>query len=159
VSVHEIAEAFDGVERDEVRAVGVFRIWAGGTGYEIEIVIIDDGRYVVAGLSYVTCVRQWSGETPVDAVRAFTIGSDEISGSTEKLDDQVTSEARKTVFIPSGSTDWHTGDLRMDLPPNTKTLVFAIAAIDLPKASKGSARYIDDVKARIVATHPAEIQQ
>ena len=92
-------------------------------------------------------------------LRAFTIGSEEISGSTEKLDDQVTSEARKTVFIPPGSTDWHTGNLRMDLPENTKTLVFAIAAIDLPEASKGSSRYIDDIKATIVTTRPAEIQQ
>lgn len=92
-------------------------------------------------------------------LRAFTIGNDEISGSTEKLDDQVTSEARKTVFIPPGSTDWKTGNLRMDLPENTKTLVFAIAAVDLPKASKGTARYIDDIKATIVTTQPAEVQQ
>ena len=92
-------------------------------------------------------------------LRAFTMTGDEISGSTEKLDDQVTSEARKTVFIPPGSTDWHSGNLRMDLPENTKTLVFAIAAIDLPKASKGTSRYIDDIKATIVTTHPAEIQQ
>ena len=47
----------------------------------------------------------------------------------------------------------------MDLPRNTKTLVFAIAAIDLPKASKGSSRYIDDIKATIVTTPPAESQQ
>jgi hypothetical protein len=92
-------------------------------------------------------------------LRAFTLASAEISGSTEKLDDQVTSEARKRVLIPAGSTDWHTGSVRMDLPANTKTLVFAIAAIDLPKPSKGSSRYIDDIKATIVVTHPDENQQ
>lgn len=89
-------------------------------------------------------------------LRAFTAGADEISGSTEKLDDQVTSEARKRVLIPAGSTDWHTGNLRMDLPANTKTIVFSIAAVDLPEASAGSARYIDDIKATIMSAHPAQ---
>lgn len=89
-------------------------------------------------------------------LRAFTAGADEISGSTEKLDDQVTSAARKPVLIPAGSTDWHTGKLRMDLPANTKTIVFSFAAVDLPEASAGSSRYIDDVEARIVMTQPSQ---
>ena len=92
-------------------------------------------------------------------LRAFNMASDEISGSTEKLDDQVTSGARKTVFIPPGSTDWHTGSIRMDLPANTRTLVFAVAAVDLPKASKGSSRYIDDIKATIVTGEAVGIQE
>ena len=83
-------------------------------------------------------------------LRAFTAGADEIRGSTGKLDDQVTSEARKRVLIPAGSTDWHAGSLRMDLPANTKTIVFSIAAVDLPEASAGSSRYVDDIKATIV---------
>ena len=91
-------------------------------------------------------------------LRAFTMASDEIDGSTEDLVDQVSSDARKAVFIPAGSTDWHRGDLRMDLPPNTKTLVFAIAARDLPEASKEAARYIDDVKATIVASSRVDVQ-
>lgn len=91
-------------------------------------------------------------------LRAFTMASDEINGSTEKLDDQVVSEARKTIFIPPGSTDWHTDNLRMDLPPNTKTVVFAIAAVDLPQASKGSPRYLDDIRAEIVVTQPAGVE-
>ena len=91
-------------------------------------------------------------------LRAFTAGADEISGSTEKLDDQVTSAARKPVLIPAGSTDWHIGKLRMDLPANTKTIVFSVAAVDLPKASAGSSRYIDDMKATIVTVHPAQRQ-
>ena len=84
-------------------------------------------------------------------LRAFAMDSEKISGSTGNLQDQVTSEARKTVFIPPGSTEWHTGSLRMDLPANTKTLVLAVAAIDLPEASTGSSQFIDDIKATIVA--------
>ncbi len=89
-------------------------------------------------------------------LRAFTMEAEEISGSTEKLDDQVTSEARKGVVIPVGSSDWHEGSLRMDLPANTKTLVFSIVAADLPEASAGVARYIDEVEATIVTAHPAQ---
>lgn len=92
-------------------------------------------------------------------LRAFTMGADEIGGSTEKLDDQVTSEARKRVLIPAGSTDWQAGSMRMDLPANTKTLVFSIVAVDLREASASASRYIDDVKARIVTTQPARIQK
>ena len=88
-------------------------------------------------------------------LRAFTMGADEISGSTEKLDDQVTSEARKSVVIPIGSSDWHEGSLRMDLPANTKTLVFSIVASDLHKASADVSRYIDEVEATIVTTETA----
>lgn len=87
-------------------------------------------------------------------LRAFTMDADEISGSTEKLEDQVTSEARKGVVIPMGSSDWHERSLRMDLPANTKSLVFSIVASDLPKASAGVSRYIDEVKATIVTTQP-----
>jgi hypothetical protein len=43
----------------------------------------------------------------------------------------------------------------MDLPPNTKTLVFSIAAVNLPERSKGTARYIDDIKATIVSQTPS----
>jgi hypothetical protein len=89
-------------------------------------------------------------------LRAFTMGADEISGTTEKLDEQVSSGARKGVLIPAGSSDWHEGRLRMDLPANTKTIVFSIAAVDLPEASTGSSRYIDDLKATIVTAHPAQ---
>lgn len=89
-------------------------------------------------------------------LRAFTMGADEISGTTEKLDEQVSSGARKGVLIPAGSSDWHEGRLRMDLPANTKTIVFSIAAVDLPEASAGSSRYIDDLKATIVTAHPAQ---
>lgn len=89
-------------------------------------------------------------------LRAFTMGADEISGTTEKLDEQVSSGARKSVLIPAGSSDWHEGRLRMDLPANTKTIVFSIAAVDLPEASAGSSRYIDDLKATIVTAHPAQ---
>ena len=86
-------------------------------------------------------------------LRAFTLSPEEINGSTENLVDQVTSEARKAVFIPPGSTDWHRGVVRMDLPENTKTLVFSVVAFDPPEASKGSSRYLDEVKATIVVTN------
>jgi hypothetical protein len=88
-------------------------------------------------------------------LRAFTMASDEISGTTEKIDYLVTSGARKTIFIPPGSTDWHRENLRMDLPANTKTLVFAVAAVDLPEASRGAGRYLDEISATIVATESA----
>jgi hypothetical protein len=89
-------------------------------------------------------------------LRAFTLSPEEINGSTENLVDQVTSEARKAVFIPAGSTDWHRGVVRMDLPENTKTLVFSIVAFDPPEASKGSSRYLDEVKATIVVSKTKE---
>ena len=92
----------------------------------------------------------WTHHEP--ELRAFTMASDEISGTTEKIDDLVTSGARKTIFIPPCSTDWHTGTVKMDPPPNAKTLVFAVAAKDLPKASEGTSRYIDDIKATIVVS-------
>ena len=91
-------------------------------------------------------------------LRAFTMSSEEIDGSTEKLEDQVTCDARKAFTIPPGSTDWHTGNLRMDLPKNTKTLIFAIVAKDLPNTSKNASQYVDDVKAVIVA-NPSKIQK
>jgi len=85
-------------------------------------------------------------------LRAFTMSPDEINGSTENLVDQVTSEARKAVIIPTGSTDWHRGTVRMDLPENTKTLVFSIAAVNPANASKGASRYVDEIKATIVVS-------
>jgi hypothetical protein len=92
-------------------------------------------------------------------LRSFNVDIRKVSGSTEKLQEQVTCETRKTVFIPADSTNWHIGELAMDLPEKTKTLVFEIAAVDLPKKSRESSRYIDDIKAEIVATLPNEIQQ
>lgn len=92
-------------------------------------------------------------------LRAFTMEAEEISGSTEKLDDQVTSEARKGMVIPVGSSDWHEGSLRMDLPANTKTLVFSIVASDLPTASDGVFRYIDEVEATILTTEAKGIRE
>ena len=86
-------------------------------------------------------------------LRSFTMSPDEINGSTENLVDQVTSEARKAVFIPPGSTDWQRGVVRMDLPKNTKTLVFSIVAFDPPEASKDSSRYVDEVKATILVSN------
>ena len=85
--------------------------------------------------------------------------AEEISGSTEKLDDQVTSEARKGMVIPVGSSDWHEGSLRMDVPANTKTLVFSIVASDLPTASDSVFRYIDEVEATILTTEAKGIRE
>ncbi len=85
-------------------------------------------------------------------LRAFTLSPEEINGSTENLVDQVTSEARKAVIIPAGSTDWHRGAVTMDLPENTKTLVFSIAAVNPTKESKGASRYVDEIKATIVVS-------
>jgi hypothetical protein len=85
-------------------------------------------------------------------VRAFSLSGDEIDKSTEDLTELVTRLARKNFFIPPGSTNWQTGKLRMDLPPDTSTLVFEIAAYDLPETSSTASRYIDDIKATILVT-------
>lgn len=83
-------------------------------------------------------------------VRAFSLSGDEIRGTTEDTTDLVTSMARKSFHIPPGSTNWQTGKVRMDLPPNTNTLVFAIAAFDLPETSSTASRYVDDIKATLL---------
>ena len=89
-------------------------------------------------------------------VRAFSLSSDEIEGSARDLQDEVTSTARKAVILSPGMTSWQRGKVRMDLPPDTKTLVFAIVAIDPPKGEPNASQYIDNVRAAILATNPSE---
>lgn len=127
--------------------------------------IVDVGHLVPAKGGRITfsasviCAGAARQSKTILVLRSFNMDFREISGSREKLQEQVTCETRRTVFSSPGSTEWLTGELTMDLPENTKTLVFEIAAVDLPKASSESSRYIDDIKAEIVVTPPNEFQQ
>jgi hypothetical protein len=121
---------------------------------DVSHLVPDQGGAVEFSASAL-CDRALERSKMILVLRAFTMSGEEINGSTQELDDQVTSSARKAVFIPAGSTKWHTTNLRMDLPPNTKTLVFSIAAVNLPERSKGTARYIDDIKATIISQTPS----
>ena len=89
-------------------------------------------------------------------VRAFSLRGDEIEGTTRDLRDEVTSTARKAVILSPGMTSWRRGKVRMDLPPDTKTLVFSMVATDPPMGAPNASQYIDNVKAVIVATNPGE---
>jgi len=86
-------------------------------------------------------------------VRAYAESGRELAASTEHALEFPLVEMRRQFNVPRESTQWTTGKLELDLPPDTQTLVINIHAID--RRNTSAAQYIDDVKAALLITeHP-----
>lgn len=84
-------------------------------------------------------------------VRAFAERADELEASAENPMEFPIADLRRGIRVPPESTQWTTGKLELDLPPDTQTLVININAIDLPGTSSAD-QYLDDVKAALLVT-------
>ena len=84
-------------------------------------------------------------------VRAFAERGDELEAGAEDPLEFPIADLRRGIRVPPESTQWTTGRLELDLPPDTQTLVININAIDVPGTSR-AAQYLDDVKAALLVT-------